>query len=236
MKKELEITLESLEGFSKPQIKLEQYVTPPVLAAEIVVNANLIGDLRTESTLVIDLGCGTGMLSIAASLIGVRTIGLDSDVTALKVARKNALKVGTSDYVEFIACRIENNPLNFKNEIETPEFKKLERTNSNNTGKDTWSYIQKNRVVIMNPPFGIQKKHADRPFIDTAMKISNVIYSIHAAGSEMYIEKVCGERGFKITHIWKYKIPLKRSYKFHEKDFKYIAVEVFRLVKENSRS
>jgi len=234
MKKELEIILESIEGFSKPMINLEQYTTPPVLAAEVVVNANLIGDLKPDSTLVIDLGCGTGILSIAASLLGVKTIGLDVDINALNIAKKNVKKVGTEKYTEFVACRIENIPLKLgTKKVKKPESKIVLNDNSKIDNEGDTNYSRKNIVVIMNPPFGIQKKHADRPFIEVAMRISEVIYSIHSAGSEKYIEKVCRASNFKITHLWRYKIPLKRSYKFHEKDFKYIAVEIFRIVKDN---
>ena len=35
-KKELEITLEKLDGFRTPDIKLEQYTTPATVAAELL--------------------------------------------------------------------------------------------------------------------------------------------------------------------------------------------------------
>lgn len=193
MKKELAIKLESLEGFAKPQIGLEQYVTPPSLAAEIVVNAHLMDDLDT----VVDLGCGTGILAIASSLFGARAIGFDVDMGALKRAKKNARSVEA--YVEWVVSRIEDVSL------------------------------KKRVTAVMNPPFGIQRRYADRPFIAKAMAISKVIYSVHSAGSENFISSQCESRGFGITHLWRYQIPLRRSYRFHEKDFKYIPVEVFRL-------
>lgn len=195
MKKELAIKLESLEGFVNPQIELEQYVTPPSLAAEIIVNAHLMDDLNT----VVDLGCGTGILAIAGSLLGARAIGFDVDIDALKMAKKNARTLNT--YAEWVACRVENVDL------------------------------KKRVTTVMNPPFGIQRRHADRPFIAKAMDISKVIYSVHSAGSEDFISSQCESRGFEITHVWKYQIPLRRSYRFHEKDFKYVPVEVFRLQK-----
>ncbi len=195
MKKELAIKLESLEGFSSPQIELEQYVTPPSLAAEITVNAYLMDDIDT----VVDLGCGTGILAIAASLFDAYAIGFDVDMSALRRAKKNARSLDT--YVEWVASRVE--AIRVKKEVTT----------------------------VMNPPFGIQRRHADRPFVAKAMDISKVIYSVHSAGSEDFISSRCESTGFEITHLWKYQIPLRKSYKFHEKDFKYIPVEVFRLQK-----
>ncbi|MFO7966902.1 MAG: METTL5 family protein [Archaeoglobaceae archaeon] len=195
MKKELAIKLESLEGFANPQIELEQYVTPPSLAAEMIVNAHLMDDLDT----VVDLGCGTGILAIAASLFDARAIGFDIDIEALKIAKKNTR--GLDTYAEWVACNVEKVSL------------------------------KKKVTTVMNPPFGVQRRHADRPFIEKAMDMSKVIYSVHSAGSEDFISSRCGSRGFEITHIWRYQIPLKRSYRFHEKDFKYIPVELFRLQK-----
>ncbi len=193
MKRELAIILEKLQGFRNPKIELEQYVTPPSLASEIVVTAKLMDDLE----LVVDLGCGTGILAIASALLGAKAVGFDIDAEALKIARRNAKAVGV--HVDFVLSRVED------------------------------VAVRRRCTVIMNPPFGIQRKHADRPFLFKAMEIADVIYTIHSAGSERFIRRVCAENGFEITHLWRYKIPLKRTYAFHEKEFKWIAVEVYRL-------
>ena len=197
MKKQLAITLESLEGFTNPKIELEQYVTPPSLASEIVVNAKLMGDL---DRLVVDLGCGTGILAIASALLNAKAVGFDIDAEALKIAKNNANNLGVC--VDFVLSRVEDVCLRIQPEEIT---------------------------VIMNPPFGIQRRHADRPFLFKAMEIAKVIWTIHSAGSERFIRKICAERGFKVTHLFKFKIPLKRTYSFHEKPYKLIAVEVYRL-------
>jgi len=193
MKKELAIVLESLEGFPSPKLELEQYVTPPSLAAEIAVNAKLIDSPK----IVYDLGCGTGILAIAMAMLDSRAIGFDIDVEALKVARENAEKMGV--YVDFVACRVQD------------------------------VSVKVRATTVMNPPFGIQRRNADRPFLEKAMEISDVIYSVHSAGSEPFIRRICEEKGFEITHLWRYSIPLRRTYSFHEKEFKHIAVEVYRL-------
>lgn len=193
MKKSLAIALEKLEGFQNPKIWLEQYTTPPTLAAEIVVNAKLMGDLN----FVVDLGCGTGILAIAASMLNAKALGVDIDIEALKIARKNAIKFNAN--VDFVACDVK-----------------------------TLAIKAKGLTTIMNPPFGIKKRHADKPFLIKAMEFSNVIYTMHSAGSERFVKALCNKK-FKITHLWKYKIPLKRTYSFHEKEFKFIAIEVYRL-------
>ena len=90
-------------------------------------------------------------------------------------------------------------------------------------------FVRRKGTVIMNPPFGIQRRHADRKFLLKAFEIAKTIYTIHSAGSENFVKKLAEERGFRVTHVWKYSIPLKRTYSFHEKPYKYIPVEVFRI-------
>lgn len=71
-----------------PAAAQEQYPTPAGIGAEIAYIAHGHGDVAGR--LVIDLGCGNGVLAIAAKLLGAsRTVGVDSDPRALEVARRN---------------------------------------------------------------------------------------------------------------------------------------------------
>jgi putative methylase len=106
-KKQLEIALERLEGFSKPSFQREQYATPASVAAEMLYLAGLRGDLGT----VCDLGCGTGVLAVGAALLGAtKTVGVEIDAGALAVARRNSEKLGVD--VDFI--RADVNSVNLK--------------------------------------------------------------------------------------------------------------------------
>jgi len=65
-------------GFEDPQVGLEQYPTPPDLAAHLIHVADLQGDV--EGQRVIDLGTGTGMLALGAALRGpASVVGIDVD-------------------------------------------------------------------------------------------------------------------------------------------------------------
>lgn len=95
--RKLEILLEKVRSFDSPDVTLEQYSTPAVLAAELLHFAFMKGDLDDT---VYDLGCGTGMLAIGAKVLGAkRVVGFDSDPAALDIARENAEKLGVE--VEF---------------------------------------------------------------------------------------------------------------------------------------
>ena len=94
--------MERLEGFSKPSFQMEQYATPASVAAEMLYLAGLRGDLGTGT--VCDLGCGTGILSVGAALLGAKAIGVEIDADALAAARRNALKLGVD--VDFIRADV----------------------------------------------------------------------------------------------------------------------------------
>ncbi|ESO00869.1 hypothetical protein HELRODRAFT_157302 [Helobdella robusta] len=87
--KTLESTLSNVEPFRDPKLDLEQYLTSPHIAGHMLYHIEMkFGDI--EGKTVVDLGCGTGMLSIAASLMGASyCLGLDIDDDALSIAREN---------------------------------------------------------------------------------------------------------------------------------------------------
>ncbi len=64
-KRKLEMLLEQVKGFGRPDVSREQYATPATVAAELLYFAFMNGDLEGS---VVDLGCGTGVLAIGASL------------------------------------------------------------------------------------------------------------------------------------------------------------------------
>jgi putative methylase len=83
-------------------------------------------------------------------------------------------------------------------------------------------------TVVMNPPFGAQEKGKDRPFLDKALEIGSVIYSIHNAGSADFIEGYIRGRG-EITDIVTLKFPMRHTFKFHQKEIALIDVELYRI-------
>lgn len=156
--RQLEMALERLDGFPDPSAQLEQYRTPAPLGARLLYHACMRGDIRGRS--VCDLGCGTGVLAIGAALIGARRVaGIDIDPGAIEAARQNAARLGLS--IEFSVADIRSAGDTLGGPFDT---------------------------VVMNPPFGAQKKHADRPFIDASLAIGDAIYAIFNAGSLPFVE------------------------------------------------
>ncbi len=158
-KRQLEILLERVQGFSRPDVRREQYLTPAPIAAELLHFAHMRGDL---SGTVYDLGCGTGILAIGVKLLGAeRVIGVDSDLGALRIARVNAKNLGVD--VGFICCDVRSFTTRVQEDVSP--------------------------TVLMNPPFGAQIKGSDRPFLQKALEIGKTVYSLHNAGSMGFISK-----------------------------------------------
>ena len=83
------------------------------------------------------------------------------------------------------------------------------------------------KTTLMNPPFGARVKGRDRPFLSSALRTSEVIYSIHNRGSLAFIQKFI--KPAVITHSYVAKFPLKRTFDFHKKEREVIEVEIYRI-------
>ena len=145
---------------------------------------------------VYDLGCGNGILGIGAKLLGARAV-IGIDKD------EKALETARKNSMTFGVA------VNFKH-CEIMEVK------------------AEGDTVVMNPPFGAQRKnrHADRAFLEKALEIAPVIYSIHNAGSEAFIRRL-----LPATTIERFPVafPLKRRFAFHQKDRKVIPVDIYRI-------
>lgn len=118
MKAELVRKISSLDGFESPDIRYEQYMTPPQLAADIVFTAYMQGDI--EGKRVVDLGTGTGILGISAALLGGNVDAVDIDSDALEIAEKNAEK--TSVELNFVESDIKDFQGKYDTCIMNPPF------------------------------------------------------------------------------------------------------------------
>jgi predicted RNA methylase len=88
-------------------VTLEQYPTSPQLAAAVVLTAKeQYGDIGPGLT-VLDLGCGTGILAIAAALLEADHVwAVDCDEAALQVAVSNVQEMELGDSIDFIQVQV----------------------------------------------------------------------------------------------------------------------------------
>jgi len=90
---------------------------------------------------------------------------------------------------------------------------------------------EKADTVIMNPPFGAQRKGADRPFLTAAMRCAPVIYSLHMSNTEDFIQRFVGRSGFTATPLKRYKFGIPYMFEFHSKAKKEIDVTLFYILR-----
>lgn len=194
--RKLEMLLEKVDGFDHPQVQREQYQTPAPLASRLLYTAFLAGDIA--GLRVLELGSGTGILGIGAGLLGAtEVIGVEIDADAIQIAGRNAEALGVD----------------------------LNMIPADLTASGISSQIPPADTVVMNPPFGAQKEHADRPFIDMALEKAEVVYGIFNAGSENFIRNYVTDRA-DITAVIAAEFTIPRTFFFHTDDRRDIPVEI----------
>ncbi|MFA4647672.1 METTL5 family protein [Pyrococcus kukulkanii] len=98
---------------------------------------------------------------------------------------------------------------------------------------DVNEFSEKVDTVVMNPPFGSQRKHADKPFLLKAFEVSNVVYSIHLAKPEVrkFIERFSQENNFVMSHRITTEIEIPAQFFFHRKRLERIKVDIYRFIR-----
>ncbi|MCI4319555.1 MAG: methyltransferase [Thermoplasmata archaeon] len=158
-----------------------------------MTEADRRGDLRERT--VLDLGSGSGVLSVGAALLGARVRGEEIDPAAVALARANAASAGVS--VEFVAGDVQSSG---------PRF-------------DT---------VVMNPPFGAQKRHADEPFWEAAFaRADRAIYAFSLAASRTFIERRAVASAAQIEVTRPVRWGLARTFPHHRKRSVEIPVDLW---------
>ena len=98
---------------------------------------------------VLDLGCGTGRLALGAAFLGAESV-VGVDID------KKAVKVASENSVN-VGLQDRVGLVAADIAVVTGNF-------------DT---------VVQNPPFGVQKRTADRRFLEKAIEVANTVYSLH---------------------------------------------------------
>jgi predicted RNA methylase len=209
--KALESALSQVQSFEEPKISLEQVVTSAHLASQMIFAASQYDDIVSDEgkgKLIGDFGVGTGMLSIACSLMGAQTIiGFDIDEDALSIARSN-INQFEMENIDLVLTDLElYNFSEQKNMIDGEYF------------FDT---------VVMNPPFGTRNKGIDNIFLEKGMEASKVVYSLHKTSTRDFFIRKAEESNWSIEVIAELRYDLPKIHKFHKQKSKDIAVDLYR--------
>ena len=221
-KLDLELALSKIQPYSKPAPDLEQYtISADVAATMLYIAAYSHGNIVNKR--VVDLGCGTGRLTIGAALLGAKeVVGVDIDRNAVEAASKSAEKFDLKKKTQWIITDID----------------------SVNGHFDT---------VLQNPPFGVQKRGADRKFVVKALELSNVIYSLHKrpdhdsallkelktcsdgaiqVSSSSFMERFVEENGGTVDSVYALLMTIPHMFSFHSEKKHEFVVDLYVLRKK----
>jgi len=197
---QLESLLQQLEGFERPKVTLEQYVTPPHIAAHLLHTAQArYGDLAGRA--VADLGCGPGVLAAGAAALGAGSVlAVDIDEEALAVARANLEDAGLTS-VDLVLGDVTR--LAWRGRVDT---------------------------VLTNPPFGTKRNAgADMAFLQAALRLaSGAVYSLHKRSTRRHVGRQAQEWGAEAEVVAELRYDLPSSYRFHKRASVDIEVDLWR--------
>lgn len=155
---------------------------------------------------VLDLGCGTGRLALGAAFLGAREV-VGVDID------KAAVKLAFKNSI--IAC--------LKDKVQW-------------VAADISAICGSFDTVLQNPPFGVQKRGADRKFLEHALASGRVVYSLHknVHGDRMlarklrtskanavqispssFLEKFIEEHGGRIKAVYSMIMTIPYMFSFH---------------------
>ncbi len=103
-------------------------------------------------------------------------------------------------------------------------------------------------TVLQNPPFGVQKRGADRRFLEKALQVADVVYSLHnhpvtdkrligklkGSGGQLlqveasaFIQRFVEERGGWVEGVYALSLAIPKMFDFHTKARHDIVVDLY---------
>ena len=191
--------LQGVSPLDEPDVALEQYQTPAGMAAEILYGAYMEGHIAGRN--VLDLGCGSGIFSLGSAWLGAAHVtGVDVDPKALAKLRANITGTKTPEIIELFQ-----------------------------TGVADFQPGRTYDTCVMNPPFGAQMQHADRPFLARAMELSRVIYTLHMTDTADFIRRFVRARSGRVAYTADYRFPIPHMFFFHTRPVADVPVTCFKI-------
>lgn len=167
---------------------------------------------------VVDLGCGTGRLALGAAFLGAREV-LGIDIDTPSVK---------------IAC-------------ESAREARLSDVTQWVIG-DIDTMEGHFHTVLENPPFGVQQPRADQKFLQKALEVGEVIYSLHKGGSDdkrlvaslkasssriiavtpsPFLERFISDHGGRIRAVYAMMMTIPHMFDFHTKKAHDVVVDLY---------
>ena len=186
--KHLAMALSKLTPHPCADVTLEQYATEGDLAAYWMLAVDQLD--RLEGRRVVDLGAGNGILGIAALMLGaehVVFVEVDDDAETVLQRNIDGLDDALAKRATVVKAHI---------------------------GADD-VVLERPDIIVMNPPWGVQRAKADRPFLELAFASGasavHVLHSDHA----VHLEAMAKEAGWDAEVVLRTTFRLPPTYAHH---------------------
>jgi len=188
--KHLAIELSKLIPHPCSDVELEQYATEGDLAAYWMLGVDQLDDVNGKH--ILDLCAGNGILGLGCLFIGAGQVTMvEADPLAAEVARKNC------------------HTLKSKFDAQTTVIEAF-------IGTDEID-VSNVDIIVMNPPWGVQSKRADRVILQYAFNQNvEAIHVLHSAKAT-HLEPLAKEFGWEVEGILESKFRLPPTYSHHSK-------------------
>ena len=85
-------------------------------------------------------------------------------------------------------------------------------------------------TVIMNPPYGTRIVHADVRFLDQALRLAPVTYSIHKSSTRNFLAEYLLKSNRRIDEARSMGMEIPHLFTFHSRKWKAVEVDICRIV------
>jgi len=87
-------------------------------------------------------------------------------------------------------------------------------------------------AVIMNPPYGTRTSHADTRFLEKALQLAPIVYSIHKSSTRDFLLKFVKKLGAQVNQVRSMKMAIPHLFEFHEKRQAIVEIDLYRIIQD----
>ena len=84
-------------------------------------------------------------------------------------------------------------------------------------------------TVVMNPPYGTRKEHADIEFLEQSFRYAETVYSMHKSSTRTFLRGFIDRHGRNVDMIRNVEMLLPHLFDFHQKKWRSISVDLYRI-------